>query len=260
MPWSSTMWPTLWPCRVGTRSGVVLSQRSILGLSSSFNPPDRIHHSSSFGEGLTKALTVVHVRRLHRPTQRWNEVRRHAHPKVTTTTTVSSASISTTSPAAAYSRPLSSAIPYSALTVGIPLETYPNERRVAITPQNAALLLNKGFARVLIERGAGAEAQFTDHAYEHAGATLVERKTVWSESNILLKVRAPSVDGPNNEVDALREGGTIISFLYPAQNKNLVDMLASRRATSFAMDMVPRISRAQVFDALRCVRDFSTIE
>jgi H+-translocating NAD(P) transhydrogenase len=172
---------------------------------------------------------------------------------------VSSASISTDSPAAAHSRPNPSAIPYSALTIGIPLETYPSERRVAITPQNAALLLKKGFARVLVEHGAGAEAQFTDDAYKQAGATLVERKTLWSDSDILLKVRAPSIDGPDCEADALREGGTIISFLYPAKNKNVVDKLASRRATSFAMDMIPRISRAQAFDALRCAGALGTL-
>jgi NAD(P) transhydrogenase len=146
-----------------------------------------------------------------------------------------------------------SSIPYADLTVGIVRETYPNERRVAITPQNAALLLKKGFARVLVEHGAGAEAQFTDYAYEQAGVTLVEGKTVWSESDILLKVRAPSIDGTNNEVNALREGGTIISFLYPLQNRNVVEKIASRGATAFAMDMIPRISRAQVFDALRYV-------
>ncbi|PQE13892.1 hypothetical protein CJF30_00006687 [Rutstroemia sp. NJR-2017a BBW] len=140
--------------------------------------------------------------------------------------------------------------PYSNLTVGIARETFPNERRVAVTPQNAALLLKKGFARVLVERGAGAEAQFTDEAYESAGATLVNQKNVWTESDILLKVRAPTAEGPNNEVDALKSNGTIISFLYPAQNKNVVQKLADKGVTSFAMDMIPRISRAQVFDAL----------
>jgi len=121
---------------------------------------------------------------------------------------------------------------------------------VAITPQNAALLLKKGFKRVLVERGAGTEAQFTDQAYEKAGVTLGESKTVWSESDILLKVRAPSFDGAMSEVDQLKDGGTIISFIYPAQNKKVVEKLANRGTTSFAMDMIPRISRAQVFDAL----------
>lgn len=141
--------------------------------------------------------------------------------------------------------------PYSTLTVGIPRESYPGERRVAITPQNVKLLLKKGFSRVLIEQGAGVEAQFTDEAYELAGAKTVDRRSVFAESDILLKVRALSIDGPDSEADAIREGATVISFLYPVQNRPVVEKLASRKATAFAMDMVPRISRAQVFDALR---------
>lgn len=124
---------------------------------------------------------------------------------------------------------------------------------MAITPQNTALLLKKGFRQVLVEHNAGLEAQFTDEAYAAAGATLVEKSTLWKESDILLKVRAPSIEETSNEVNSLREGGTIISFLYPAQNKAIVDALAEHRANSFAMDMIPRISRAQVFDALRLV-------
>jgi NAD(P) transhydrogenase len=124
---------------------------------------------------------------------------------------------------------------------------------VAITPSNAALLLKKGFQRILVEHGAGAEAQFTDHAYEKVGVTLVPRETVWAESDILLKVRAPSIDGPSSEVAALREGTTTISFLYPAQNRHVVEALAAQGVTAFAMDLIPRISRAQVFDALRFV-------
>lgn len=140
---------------------------------------------------------------------------------------------------------------YSNLTIGVPKESYPGERRVAITPSNVALLLKKGFSRILIERGAGVESQFTDEAYEQAGAETVDRRNVFSEADILLKVRALSVDGPESEVDAIRDGATVISFLYPMQNKHVVDRIASRKATAFAMDMVPRISRAQVFDALR---------
>ncbi|KAL2863278.1 putative nicotinamide nucleotide transhydrogenase [Aspergillus lucknowensis] len=141
-------------------------------------------------------------------------------------------------------------VPYSSLTIGVPREIFPNERRVAITPQNVALLLKKGFSRVLVERGAGEAAQLLDEAYEKAGATLVDQATVWSQSNIILKVRGPQQDGAFNEVEALSQGSTVISFLYPAQNKPLVDKIASRGVSAFAMDMVPRISRAQVFDAL----------
>lgn len=134
--------------------------------------------------------------------------------------------------------------------MGVPKETHQNERRVAISPQNVAMLLKKGFSRVLVERGAGERAQLLDQAYEKAGATIVDRDAIWSQSDIVLKVRSPQIEGPFNEVEALRKGSTIISFLYPAQNKSIVDALAARGVTAFAMDRIPRISRAQVFDAL----------
>lgn len=145
------------------------------------------------------------------------------------------------------SAPLPPSTPYAQLTVGVPRETYPNERRVALTPQNVALLLKKGFAKVIVERGAGAQADFLDDGYEKAGATLVDSAAgVWGASDIVLKVRGPTL----REIESVKEGQTIISFLQPAQNKELVEKLAARKATSFAMDMIPRISRAQVFDAL----------
>ncbi|KAJ6130802.1 NADP transhydrogenase beta subunit [Penicillium capsulatum] len=153
---------------------------------------------------------------------------------------------STTTPSA---EPVSTT-PYSALTVGVPRESHQHERRVAITPQNVALLRKKGFSRVLIERGAGEGAQLQDHVYQEAGATLVDRDAIWAHSDIVLKVRTPQIDGPFNEVQALRKGSKIISFLYPAQNKPLVEALAAQGVTAFAMDRIPRISRAQVFDAL----------
>ncbi|KAK6833340.1 hypothetical protein PG987_008034 [Apiospora arundinis] len=136
--------------------------------------------------------------------------------------------------------------PFADLTVGVPRETFTNERRVAITPQNVALLKKKGYGKVLVERGAGAQADFLDNAYESAGATLVEPGAIWSAADIVLKVRGPNIA----EIDRLKEGATIISMLQPAQNKDIVERLAARKVTSFAMDMIPRISRAQVFDAL----------
>ncbi|KAG5800238.1 hypothetical protein H9Q69_000675 [Fusarium xylarioides] len=137
--------------------------------------------------------------------------------------------------------------PYDHLVVGVPTEIFPGERRVALTPANVALLKKKGFNQVLVERGAGTSADFLDAAYEKAGATLVNGpKEVWSNSDIVLKVRGPGL----GEVESMKEGQTIISFLQPAQNKELVEKIAARKATSFAMDMIPRISRAQVFDAL----------
>ncbi|GBE82186.1 PNTB-domain-containing protein [Sparassis crispa] len=138
-------------------------------------------------------------------------------------------------------------IPYSELTVGVPLEVYPNEHRVALTPQNAALLLKKGFSQVLVEKSAGSRAQFLDEQYRAAGATIVDREHVLKTSDILLKVRPPVL---GQEAEQVKEGGTVISFLYPGQNKPIVDALAARKANAFAMEMIPRISRAQVFDAL----------
>ncbi|KAJ9610398.1 hypothetical protein H2200_005175 [Cladophialophora chaetospira] len=140
-----------------------------------------------------------------------------------------------------------SAVPYSELTIGIPAETFEGERRVAVAPQNVPLLLKKGFSRVLVERGAGDQAEFTDEVYEHVGATVVDRETVWSESNILLKVRPPNIE---TEVPKIKEGTALISFIQPMQNRPLVEALNDRRVTAFAMDMIPRISRAQAFDAL----------
>jgi len=137
--------------------------------------------------------------------------------------------------------------PYSALTIGVPREIFPNERRVALTPQNAALLRKKGFAQVLVERNAGTEAQFLDEQYAAAGATIVSREELFKASDIMLKVRPPL---HGQEAEHVKEGSTIISFLYPAQNKTIVDTLATRKVNAFAMDLIPRISRAQVFDAL----------
>ncbi|KAI6780081.1 NAD(P) transhydrogenase-like protein [Emericellopsis cladophorae] len=137
--------------------------------------------------------------------------------------------------------------PFANLTIGVPTEIFPGERRVALTPQNVALLLKKGYSKVLIQSGAGVQAEFLDEAYETAGATLVDDASgVWSSADIVLKVRNPAKE----EIDSIKAKQTIISFLQPAQNKELVDAIAARRATSFAMDMIPRISRAQVFDAL----------
>ncbi|KOS17185.1 NAD(P) transhydrogenase [Escovopsis weberi] len=137
--------------------------------------------------------------------------------------------------------------PFGSLTVGVPRETFPGERRVALTPANVALLLKKEYSKVLVERGAGTAADFLDDAYAKAGATLVDSPhAIWSTADVVLKVRGPS----EAEVNAIKEDQTILSFLQPAQNKELVDRIAQRKATYFAMDMVPRISRAQVFDAL----------
>lgn len=148
------------------------------------------------------------------------------------------------------------AIPYSELSIGVPTEVRSGERRVSVTPQNAALLLKKGFKEVLVENGAGFQAEFPAHDYEAAGATLVNASRVWYDSDIVLKVRPPRLRSttlsPNNFLTGLREGGVLISMLQPNQDraKPLLDAFQEKKLTTFAMDMIPRITRAQSFDVL----------
>ena len=127
-----------------------------------------------------------------------------------------------------------SGVPYSSLTIGIPRELFPNERRVALTPQNATLLLKKGFGQILVERNSGVEAQFLDEQYVAAGATLVSQDELYKVSDIVLKVRPPLL---GQEAELLKEGSTVISFLYPAQNKAIVDTLSTRKVNAFAVSV-----------------------
>lgn len=130
--------------------------------------------------------------------------------------------------------------------IGIPKETFPGECRVAATPNTVKVLQKQGF-EVLIEQSAGEAANFSDAAYQQVNCQIVpDAETLWSEADIVLKVRPPQLQ----EVDLLREGGTLISFIWPAQNAELLEKLAQRQATVLAMDAVPRISRAQKLDAL----------
>ena len=135
------------------------------------------------------------------------------------------------------------------MRIGVPKETYAGEKRVATTPDVAAKLIKLGYT-VALEQGAGAAADLADDAYRAVGVEiLAEAAELWSSSDIVLKVRGPSLNAPD-EVALLREGGRLISFLWPAQNPVLMERLAERRATVLAMDSVPRISRAQKADAL----------
>ncbi len=137
------------------------------------------------------------------------------------------------------------------MKLGIAKETRPDERRVAASPNVVGKWTKAGWT-VEVERGAGAAASFPDSQYEAAGAKIVDRAAAWS-ADIVLKVRPPD-DG---EVGQLREGGCLISFLYPAQNEPLVQKLAAREVTCLAMDQVPRISRAQKMDALSSMANIS---
>ena len=131
--------------------------------------------------------------------------------------------------------------------IGIPKETYPDEKRVATAPEVVTKLIGLGFA-VMVESGAGDAASFYDGAYAAAGAKIAATAAeVWSSADIIFKVRAPSVA----EIALLKEGATLISFIWPAQNPELMKQLAARKVTVLAMDAVPRLlSRAQKMDAL----------
>jgi NAD(P) transhydrogenase len=135
--------------------------------------------------------------------------------------------------------------PYSALTVGIPKETFPLEKRVAASPESVQRLVKPGFS-VLIEDGAGESSYFSNADYVKAGAKICSPAEIWKDSDIVLKLRPPSVE----EIKAL-ESRTVISFLYPNQNEALVKQLQDQKATAFAMDCIPRtLSRGQTYDAL----------
>jgi len=131
--------------------------------------------------------------------------------------------------------------------IGIPKEIYANEKRVASVPDVVEKLIKLGFG-VVVESGAGALANFTDEAYVAAGAKIVgSAAELWASADIVFKVRAPSME----EVGLIKEGTTLISFIWPAQNPELMQALTARKITVLAMDCVPRqLSRAQKMDAL----------
>jgi len=132
------------------------------------------------------------------------------------------------------------------MRIGVPREIYAGEKRVATTPDVAAQLIKLGF-QVTVESNAGVEANYSDAAYEAAGCSIVgSADELWSGADIVLKVRGPETE----ETQRLKSGQTLISFLYPAQNPELLQQLTERGVTVMAMDSIPRISRAQKVDAL----------
>jgi NAD(P) transhydrogenase subunit alpha len=138
------------------------------------------------------------------------------------------------------------------MKIGVPKEIHQGEKRVALTPETAEQIMKLGFS-VRIEKGAGQGANIFDEAYKEAGVEIVEdAKSLWKDSDIVMKVRAPErhPELAIDETDLLREGGNLISFIWPAQNEALMQKLAAKRATVLAMDSVPRMSRAQKLDAL----------
>ncbi len=132
------------------------------------------------------------------------------------------------------------------MKVGAPKETFPGENRVAMTPSSALDLQKLGHS-CFIQSGAGLAAGFSDKAYEEAGVTVVtEESQLWNDAEVVVKVRPPT----ETETKLLSGNKTLISFFYPGQNADLLELTNAQGAAAIAMDMVPRISRAQKMDAL----------
>jgi len=132
------------------------------------------------------------------------------------------------------------------MRIGVPKETHEGERRVATTPDVAEQLQKLGYS-VAVEKDAGAAASYSNDAYAAAGCEVVaDAADIWSGCDIIFKVRAPE----NDEVSRLKSSQTLVSFLFPGQNTELLEQLTASGATVLAMDSVPRISRAQKMDAL----------
>ena len=137
------------------------------------------------------------------------------------------------------------------MTIGVPREVHPGERRVAATPDSVKELLKLGY-QVVVETGAGLEASFSDDDYRAAGAAIVDAASLWASVDVVVKVRPPQVH-PSlgvEEAALLKKHATLIGFVWPAQQMPMLERLAQRGATVLAMDCVPRISRAQKLDAL----------
>ncbi|MDR2838408.1 MAG: Re/Si-specific NAD(P)(+) transhydrogenase subunit alpha [Azonexus sp.] len=132
------------------------------------------------------------------------------------------------------------------LIIGVPRETFSGETRVATVPEVVQKLKKQGY-QVVVEAGAGALANIGDDGYREAGAeVLASAREVWSKADIIFKLRRPDAD----EINLLKDGGTLVSYIWPAQNPQLMEQLAAKKVTVLAMDSVPRISRAQKMDAL----------
>ena len=132
------------------------------------------------------------------------------------------------------------------MKVGIPAEISPSELRVAATPKTIKRLQKQGF-EVYIQHNAGVKANFSDKEFEEAGAKIVNTAAeIYGNSDIVLKVKEPTTE----EVALMREGLVLLSYLWPAQNQELLQKLADKKVNAVAMDAIPRISRAQKMDVL----------
>ena len=131
------------------------------------------------------------------------------------------------------------------MIISVPKESFKGEKRVALTPESAQHIQKLGH-ELRIEAGAGKAAEFSDVDYKEAGVSVVKGDAIWSDTDIILKVRGVS----DAEADKLTAGTTVMSFFWPAQNEDLLSKLAKAKINVVAMDSVPRLSRSQKMDAL----------
>ncbi|MDA7746688.1 Re/Si-specific NAD(P)(+) transhydrogenase subunit alpha [Psychromonas sp.] len=131
------------------------------------------------------------------------------------------------------------------MQIGIPREIQDKENRVSATPNTVELLIKQGFT-FLVEKNAGTAASFSDVTYQDAGAEISEDAATVFQSDIIFKVNAPT----QAEIELIKEGATLVSFIWPAQNPELLKQLEAKKISVIAMDSVPRTSRAQALDAL----------
>lgn len=137
------------------------------------------------------------------------------------------------------------------MLIGVPRELLENESRVAATPKTVQQILKLGFD-VIVEHDAGFKASFEDQAFLEAGAKIGTSAEIW-QSDIIFKVNAPT----DEEIAQMKEGATLVSFIWRMQNPELMKKLTAKKINVLAMDAVPRISRAQALDALSSMANIS---
>jgi len=147
------------------------------------------------------------------------------------------------------------------MIIGVPKEILPEERRVAAIPETVEKYKQLGF-EILVEQGAGEGIFVTDDAYQKAGARIIDDvEMLYSQADLILKVKQPYFNEKRGrqEVEMMRRGSSLITFLHPAapSNHKMIKMLQEKDITSFTMDGIPRISRAQKMDALTSMSTIS---
>jgi len=145
------------------------------------------------------------------------------------------------------------------MIAGIPAESFPNEQRVAIIPAHIPALINAG-VEVYVQKDAGREAGFPDEEYREKGAKIVkDRKKLFSSADIILQVRAAAANPENGlqDIKLMKKGALLVGFLNPYASVEMLKSLADAHITSFAMELIPRITRAQSMDALSSMASIS---